>query len=212
MIDRLVSGLPSAQRWAGDRQAVPWLILSAVLVTVLTVLEAPLRPGVGEQLLETPRFLLEMILGVLAIICLATMAIRLAVPAADARRPGVLASIVTTLWLASYVIGLYVPTMELGMLGKREHCVWETLLYALPTMATGFWLVSRGYVLNWIAAGFAIGLVSGFIPGHLMQVACMYDARHILQSHIGPALLVGILGALVGLIVQYWPRKTPASQ
>jgi hypothetical protein len=207
VIEELVADMRSAPRqWAGDRQVFPWLVLSTIIVLGLMLLTDPLRPGAGEQLLNFPRFLLETILGVIAIIAVGTIAIRMAVPAGISTSLTGFAFVVVILWLSNYAIGLYFPTMELGMMGKREHCFWETLLYALPTIATGFWLIQRGYVVNWALAGFATGLVAGFIPAHLMQVACMYDAQHILLTHISPAFLIALPSALAGFAIQRWAQ------
>lgn len=208
VIDNLVADLHSGPGpWAGDRQVAPWLLVSAMVVLGLLLLADPLRPGAGEQLLNVPRFLLEMILGFVAIIAIGMVAVRLAVPAGVNAGLIVFAGVAVILWLSNYVIGLAFPTMELGMLGKREYCLWETLIYALPTMAMGFWLIQRGYVINWTLAGLATGLVAGFIPAHLMQIACMYNAEHILLSHISPAFLVALLGALAGFAVQHWSQE-----
>jgi len=208
VINQLVEDLPTGNiRWVGTTQTIVWLILGTIMTVVLTIMAGPLRPGVGEQLVSEPRFLLETILGVVAITSAGVVAIKTAVPAGNHAKLVVFTVIAMILWLSNYVIGLYFPTMELGMLGKRAHCLWETILFALPTMAMGFWIVKRGYVLNWPLAGFAIGLVAGFIPGYLMQLACMYDARHILTAHIAPVFVVGILGALVGVSIQYWSNR-----
>lgn len=208
VINQLVEDLSSEQRWLpGFMSVLLWLLLSTVLVTLLLLLVSPLRPGVGEQLLTVPRFLLETLLGVAMLIAVAAVSLKTAVPAGHS--PGLvgLALALTILWLSNFVVGLYFPTMELGMSGKREHCILETLIYSIPTMLAGFWLVKRGYVLNWPLAGLMVGLVAGLIPGQLMQLACMYEARHILVTHIAPALLVAVLGVIAGFIIQYWPQR-----
>lgn len=207
VIDTLVADLRSAPRpWAGNWQVLAWLLVSTTIVLGLMLLTGSLRPGAGEQLLNVPRFLLETILGVIAIIAVGRIAMRMAVPAGISASLTGFALVAMILWLSNYAIGLYSPTMELGMIGKREHCFWETLLYALPTIATGVWLIQRGYVINWTLAGLATGLVAGFIPAQLMQVACMYDAQHILLTHITPAFLIALLSALAGFAIQRWPQ------
>ncbi len=208
-INQLVEDLSSERRsLPGFASILLWLLLSTVLVTILLLLVSPLRPGVGEQLLTVPRFLMETLLGVAMIIAVGAVTLKTAVPAGHT--PGLvgLALALTMLWLSSFVVGLYFPTMELGMSGKREHCIWETLIYGIPTMVAGFWLVKRGYVLNWPLAGLMVGLVGGLIPGQLMQLACMYEAHHILMTHIAPAFLVAVLGVFAGFIIQYWPQRS----
>ena len=208
LIDRLAADLPSGQpRWHIKSQAALWLLFSTLVVILLLMMMGPLRPGVVDQLLTVPRFLLETLLGATAITLLALLAVKTAVPAASTLKLVGFTVLITLLWLSNYVIGLYLPTMELGMLGKRDYCLWETLVYALPTMVLGFWLVNKAYVVNWPVTGLIIGAVAGLIPGYLMQLACMYDAEHILIAHIGPVLPVMLLGVLAGFVFQHQANK-----
>lgn len=199
LIGRLAADIP-AGRLHFSRLVVAWLGLGMLIATSLLVIAAPFRPGFMAQL-TVPRFTLEMTLGVVAIVGLVVATLKLAVPGSVRAVHFVLALVLTLCWLSSIVLSLFYPALELGTLGMRALCWLETLAYGFPIMLLGFWLLSRGYVINWIRAGFLAGLVSGFMPGLLMQIACMYQAQHALVAHIGPAFLLAMVGGGVGAIL-----------
>lgn len=202
LIDQLVAELPAGPKpLVLSKYLAAWLIASAVFVVAITLFMGPLRPGVAQQLL-TPRFALESIAGLLTIVWVAAIGFKFAVPAANNKVFIGLGIAVAVLWLLNYVIGLYYPTLAPSMAGKRDHCVWEVGVYATVPLLLGLFLIKRGYVLNWPTTGLSIGLASGFIPALLMQFACLYDAKHTLLMHVGPALLVGVFGLLLGMLLQ----------
>ena len=79
------------------------------------------------------------------------------------------------------------------MLGKRPHCVYETLLYALPPLVAAFLLVRRLYPLQPLSSSLSLSLAAAMMPALYMQLACMYDPAHVLGLHIAPALLLAAL-------------------
>ncbi len=180
-----------------DLVSVLWLVTSAAYVIVLTHLWGPIRPNALHQLSTEPRFLAETALGVAAIALAAVMAFRAAVPGALASGLRRAAFAMLGLWLASYVVGLYSPALDPSMLGKRPHCMWETLVYALPPALAGLLLVRRLYPLQPVHTATAVGLVSGMIPALYMQLACMYVPSHILLFHILPGMLMALVAAAI---------------
>lgn len=211
LISQLVTELPSGPKPLQVAKYVSlWLLVSWSVVLLAIWLTGALRPNVEEQLITNPRFLLESILGLAAIFMLCLVAIRSSIPAGLGRSFVVVSVGIALLWAMNYVVGLYLPTMEASMLGKRPHCVWETFFYSLPPLFFGFWLVKRSYVLNWPATGLALGLAAGLIPAWLMQLACMYEAKHILIMHVGPSLVVCCLGGLIGWWLQQRLAKAKA--
>jgi hypothetical protein len=204
LIKQLTADLPSVSVVrAGTATTALWLGFSTVLVALLTLAVQPFRPGFEEQLLEVPRFALETVIGVIAIALTGTAGLKSAIPGSNA--PGLTrwAVAATALWLSSYVAGLYIPTLESTMVGKRPHCALETLLYSAPALVVGIWIAGRRYVLNWPRTAVTIAVTAGGIPAFLMQLACMYGARHILLTHFAPVLLVATLGLFIGLILQH---------
>jgi hypothetical protein len=178
-----------------DLLAIGWLLASTLYVVIITHLLGPIRPNAIEQLSSEPRFFTETAWGVAAIALAALAAFRAAVPGTLGPRLKRIATAAMLLWFASYVVGLYSPTLEPSMLGKRPHCLWETLIYALPPLAAGFVLIRRQYPLQPLRTAMVVGLASGMIPALYMQIACMYAPDHVLFFHVLPGMSVALLGA-----------------
>ena len=178
-----------------------WLVLSAAWVMAMTHLTGELRPGALHQLHDHPHFGLETAAGLLAIVLLATVGFRSATPGALSRPLLWLGILVLCAWLASYVVGLASPALEPSMLGKREHCMSETLMFGLPPALLGVLLARRLYPLDGSRTALLLSLGAGMMPALYMQLACMYDPSHILQFHILPGLAVGLLGLVAALLV-----------
>ncbi len=200
----LISGLvadlrptPGPGRVAG--LATLWLVGTFTLALLFTALTDPFRPGSAGQLVAHPRFGLETLLGVVAIVMLAANAFRAAIPGPGMVRRLLLPALsVTVLWLINYVLGLWAPALEPSLAGERRHCVLETLVYGLPPIFAGIYAIRRYWpVRGWIS-GLLLGLAAGLTPALIMQLACMYVPAHILSHHILPGLALGALGALLG--------------
>ena len=88
------------------------------------------------------------------------------------------------------------PALEPSMLGKREHCVVETFLFALPPACLALLLSRRFFPLRPVYSAFLFCLAAAMLPALYMQLACMYVPAHILQMHILPGLLVTMAGTL----------------
>ncbi len=178
-----------------DLVAIGWLLASALFVALVTHLMGPIRPNAIEQLSSEPRFFSETTLGIGAIALATLAAFRAAVPGTPGRSLRRAATAVLMLWLATYIIGLYSPALEPSMLGKRPHCVWETLVYAMPPLIVGFVLIRGLYPLQPTRTAMVIGLASGMIPALYMQIACMYAPHHVLLLHVLPGMSVSLLAA-----------------
>lgn len=195
--DDLVAALASDLGSAGpainsDRVALAWLIASLGYVVLVTHWFGPIRPGALDQLLSGPRFALEMVLGLGALVVAALAAFRSAVPGALTSRFAYTAAGLVVLWIAAYLVGLAAPALEPSMLGKRAHCFLETFVYALPPAALGCYLCWKYYPLDTSRMALRCGLAAGLIPALYMQIACMYDPAHILVFHILPGLAVAL--------------------
>lgn len=189
--------------------ALLWLLASAGFVVAVTLWFGPIRSTALAQLATEPRFLAETALGALAIAWVAVVAFRAAVPGALSHRFATLSVGLMLLWLASYVVGLVTPALEPSMLGKRDHCFIETLLFALPPALLAYLLMRRLYPLRPVYAASWLSLAAGMLPALYMQIACMYEPLHILQMHILPGLLVMLVGSLLTLaVVQLTGRVT----
>jgi hypothetical protein len=101
--------------------------------------------------------------------------------------------------------GLVSPVLEPSMLGKRDHCFIETLVFALPPTVLALFLVYRLFPLRPVYGAALVCLAAGMMPALYMQIACMYAPVHILQMHIFPGLLVMVAGTL-GMRLVVWLR------
>ncbi|MFK8050770.1 MAG: NrsF family protein [Halioglobus sp.] len=201
-IDALSSDLaPTGPPRNISRVALVWLVLSAAYVLVVGYLLGPIRPDALTQFLNEPRFALESLLGALAIAMAALCAFRAAIPGAHSKRLLVITSVLMILWIVHYAVGIISPTLAPSMLGKREHCSWETWFYATPPALAAMILVRGLYPLQPARTAAGIGLAAGMIPALYMQFACMYEAKHILEFHILPGIVVA---ALCFAVVACW--------
>ena len=184
--------------------AVIWLLASAGFVVAMTHLVAPIRPGSFGQLISNPRFLVESLLGLLAIAWIGLTAFRESIPAALTRPFAVIGCILMILWLAQYVIGLISPALEPSILGKRAHCLEETMIYALPPIVAAVMIMRRLYPLRFVRTAMIFGLAAGMLPALYMQFACMYEAKHILSFHVLPGLAMVLVA---GAIAAVWKHR-----
>ncbi len=189
-----------------NRLAMAWFALSAIYVVAVTQLFGPIRSNAIAQLGTEPRFALETMLGVAAILWFSLLAFRSAIPAALSRQFAAAGLILMALWLAQYVIGLVSPALEPSRLGNRQHCYIETMVYSLPVILAGLFFVRRLYPLRPVRTAMSISLVAGMLPALYMQLACMYEPTHILAFHILPGLLMVGVGA--GLAA-WWRQRDP---
>jgi hypothetical protein len=202
LIRELADGLRPAPRLrAPGHLALLWGAGAWLFVVGATIAVQPLRPGVHDQLLASPRFAGETLFGLLAGGLAIWVGFAVGTPGRSQRRWIVLALGSLALWAGVYVCGLVSPALEPSMLGKRQLCFLEVLLYGLPTLTVGLLLLRRLAPLERWSAGLVMGAAAGAMPGLLMQLACMYVPAHILSHHLGPVLGLALLGALAGPLV-----------
>jgi hypothetical protein len=176
-----------------------WLATSWLVVAAITLLTGEMRPGAGEQLLRSPRFLLECVLGLAAGGIGMYSALALAIPGrARWRRLVPFSLALVAVWVGAYVYGLYDPALEPSMLGKREHCHYETLVFSSVPFALGFLIVRRRAPLERAWVGLLVGVAAAAVPALMMQWACMYDPAHILRHHLLPIAFIAAAGAFAG--------------
>lgn len=184
--------------------AISWFLLSAVYVVGVIHLFGPVRSGAFSQLATEPRFLLETMLGTMAILWVSLLAFRSAVPARLSKQFAAAGMVLMALWLAQYVIGFVSPALEPSQLGKRTYCYLETLVYSLPVILAGLYFVHRLHSLRPLRTAMSIGLAAGMMPALYMQLACMYEPLHILAYHILPGMVMVGVGAAIAM---RWPLR-----
>lgn len=200
LIRELSEELTPAPRLRGPLPlALVWWIGAWIFVVAATLAVQPLRPGVTGQLLSSPRFAAETLLGIIAGLCAIGVAFRLGVPGLGSPRRQIgLALGLLALWAGIYLHGLLDPALEPSMLGKRALCFAEVLIYGVPTLVASLLLLRRLAPLQRGATGVVAGAAAGAMPGLLMQLACMYIPAHILTHHIAPILGLVVVGSLAG--------------
>ncbi len=179
-----------------------WIAGAWSFVVAATLATGDVRPGAFSQLSASPRFAGEMLLGLLVGIVAIHSAAELGVPRpAPPRRRVALAMVLMAGWVGAYVYGLWDPTLEPSMLGKRAGCSFEVLLFAAPPAVAAAWIVRRSLPLARVWTGGIMAAAAATVPALLMQLACMYDPAHILSHHLAPIALATVAGGVLGPVV-----------
>lgn len=179
--------------------SIAWLAAAWLFVGAVTLASGGLRPGVLSQLEASPRFLAEILLGLLTGAEAIRSAVRLGVPAPGSPlRRTAPALLLMTAWLGAYVYGLWDPALEPSPLGGREACYLQVLALSAPPLALALWLLRRAAPLARAWTGAIAGAAAGAVPGLIMQVACLYDPAHILCFHLAPIAATALIGGLLG--------------
>lgn len=208
LINSLSTGLePVRPRLPVEATAALWLLVSAGFVIGITLWFGPIRPTAMTQLATVPRFLLETLFGAAAITFTTVVAFRTTVPGATSRRMVWISLGLITLWVANYALDIVYPALEPSMLGKRDHCFSETLMFALPPAALALLLSRRFYALRPVRSAALFCLAASMLPALYMQIACMYAPLHILQMHILPALMVTLAGTACAWVWNRWRSR-----
>ncbi len=200
LIRELAEDLTPARRLAAPAPAASaWLLTGALAVAAITLATGPLRPGLARQLTSEPGFAVDLLLGVLAAGAAGWALMRLRIPGlAEGVRAAALPLLLFAAWAGWQLIEWTQQVGPSSMLGKRDDCVFEVVLFALPPLALGLWLVRRAAPLDRGLTGLVAGLGAGVLPALAMQLACMDAPLHSLGLHLAPVLLAGALGALLG--------------
>lgn len=213
LIEDLVSDLKPV-RGAGrvGTAATAWLAIAAAYSIAMLYATGPWRAGALAALATEPGFAVETLLATAAIALLARAVLRSTIPGVDLVRELTWPALFFGAWVGVYIVGLWYPAHPVSMLGKREHCVWQTVLFGLPSLALML-VIGRRYLPLWPrATGLTAGTAAAAIPAALMQFGCMYVPSHILTHHIAPIGLVALIGTAVGRFVLVGRRTVPRSR
>ncbi|MBT8444428.1 MAG: DUF1109 domain-containing protein [Gammaproteobacteria bacterium] len=199
-IHTLVDDLtPTGRPSRPGRSALAWWLMATLGTAAVMALVQPFRPGFVGQLIATPRFALETMLGAFVCFGMAWAAFALGVP--DVRSPWRRARvplILLAIWFGLFGIALLAPVLPPSMAGKRPHCALEVILYAAPLTMAGLFVIRRMLPLNAASTGAWLGFAAGLIPAFLMQLACMHEPWHIIKLHLAPTVGAALVGALLG--------------
>ena len=170
LITALVDDLKPVDKPAGFVMPFQlWLIMAVLFAGGLAWLRGPYRVGALDQLVGSVQFSIETMVGCIAIIVIAYMAFRSAIPSGQSEYKRHVVPIgLLFVWMAFYVYGIVDPALVESMAGKRDHCYLETmLLAAFPLLAGLFW--AKGlWPSNKVQTSLLFGLASGAIAAMVM--------------------------------------------
>jgi len=186
--------------WSAEKRFGLWLLAHTLWIFVLMVGIQPFRSTFMQDF-SHPQFVLEMIMLLVAVFVAGYFSFLSVVPGAvkPERLKLSVAPFLVLILLLLY--GIWSPFKVHTSLGMRSYCDIEILVYSLIPLLHVFFLAKKGFFMDrkWTLA--CATLASALIPALLMHLACMYEPTHILIYHLGPVLLVALLGT--GLLFKY---------
>jgi len=214
LINDLVADLrPIENAGRIGRTALVWLAVAVAYSVAIMLATGPLRPDAIADLLGYPFYALETLVAGATIAAFGVATLSLAIPGRGG--PGkalALPLVLLGLWLAFYLVGLWAPAHPASMLGKREHCFVQGILFSLPNLFVMLLAARRLYPTSPRLTGLAAGIAAGAIPAALMQFGCMYDPAHILIHHFGPVALIATAAVIAAPFALRTRRTVPRSR
>jgi hypothetical protein len=84
-----------------------------------------------------------------------------------------------------------------NMVKEGVPCLIAGMVIAIPAGLAAAWILRRGFVLDWRAAGIAAGTLSGLAGLGMLELHCAnLKAIHVIVWHVAVVLLSGMLGLL----------------
>lgn len=191
---------PVKPAMSADLMAIIWLGLTALYIIAASHYFGPIRPGALGQLQTVPRFLLENLAGLGGFGCVIVAGFRSAIPGLRSQRLLWFGAVLIGLWLTEIIAGLWRPALPPSMMGKREGCWIQTMVFSVPPMVVALVLTRRLYPLKPFKTTALCCLVAGMLPALYMQLACMYIVPHMLMFHILPGIGMALLGTFLGVV------------
>jgi hypothetical protein len=191
-----------------------WLACTLVYSVAIVWATGGWRADAFGALLAPSALLLETLVAAAAIAALAHVALRSSIPdGRSALQTFRWPLIAVGVWLLLHAVGVWQSTGEPSMLGKREDCFWQGLLFSVPSFALLLWLARGLLPLRPRRTAAAAAAAAAAFPAILMQLACMLDPVHALTHHATPIFVLAAVGALAGrlVLVRRAPRRQRAA-
>lgn len=200
IIERLVQGHQAfTPVYATERISIVWTALALLVAGLVSYSLADFRDGFLLQIINYPRFGLEIITGTLLIVFLSFKAIGLGIPG---RRMGLVnAALLVLVVFGALLISLsvfYQPAAPASMSGKRSFCFTEGLAIGLILLCSMLHIVRRRAPFNRFQVGVFSGAAACCVTFLIMHVACMYVPSHVVTHHISPIFIMAAVGGLIG--------------
>lgn len=191
---------PATPLASPSKRTAFWLIPSFLCLVIFMSWLQPFREAFLSELLQFPRFTAEIALGYFAALAAIVYAFLLSVPGAVEER---VVRVIFYSCLASLIclfpLNFYTSSIPVSMNGKRDFCVYETLIYGALLSSSLLLLVHRRSIFfHSKTAALFVGIGSGLLPAVSMQLACMYDPHHGLAYHYAPLLGVVLFSIMLG--------------
>lgn len=82
-------------------------------------------------------------------------------------------------------------------------CLLTGVLHAIPAGLLAWWLLRRGYAVNYISAGLLAGMFGGLVGVSMLELHCPnFEAAHLLLWHTLVVPLSAAAGALAGFLLR----------
>jgi hypothetical protein len=95
-----------------------------------------------------------------------------------------------------------------GFVHQGIACLTAGLLIALPAGLAGWIVVRRGFAVNPVAAGLAMGTLAGLAGVTMLELHCAnFEAPHVMVWHTAVIPLSALAGAAVGRAARLWSGR-----
>ena len=172
--------------------SIKFSLVAIICTSLIMSFIQEFRADWWQQLQDSPRFLLETLLGFIAIFILCFGVLTSSIPG-HTKRISYIGLGLLCCWLLIILSGFITPVLEPSMSGKRDSCQIEVILYSLPMIVVMTSILNRRYVINTYSTSLQTVLFCTMIPAYLMQIACMYEIHHALLHHLLPAIGVTLV-------------------
>lgn len=180
-------------------RALAWSLFCNFFVVLMTALTGPFRENFFDQLTTSPQFLTQFLIGILVNPIACVSLFYLIIPGKnsfDTKRFAISILPFVLLLLLALLSTLH-PALPPAMIGKREFCTEQTILFGLIPFFSLWFAVSKSYPWHKYWVGIYLS-IAAFTPGAIiMHIACMYDPWHILKWHLFPLLVLSVIGVSI---------------
>ncbi len=177
-----------------------WVLITALAaVSVAVAVGGAARLGLYgiQEMTAVEIGLVFPLLGILiwltAAVCVSEM-----IPGSRHRiAPGVLLAAACLALTADFAVLFHDYSSE-DFVAEGIVCLKAGLLHALPTALLSWLVLRRGFAVDSLAAGFAIGTLSGLAGVSMLELHCPYfEAPHVMVWHTAVLLVSGVMGVLL---------------
>jgi hypothetical protein len=110
--------------------------------------------------------------------------------------------------LTAVFAALFTDYRHENFVAQGVACLKAGLLHAIPTAVISWWVLHRGFAVNSLAAGIAVGTLSGLAGVGMLELHCAnFEAPHVMVWHTAVLALSGAAGGVIVLAGRSLGRK-----